>query len=127
MCAFVYCVCVRVRAFSAYVLAVCYLECSWRFVTSGCFYHPLSERECFELFRMNEMQRHLNTLITIIIWPVVFFQLSHALNNGSRLLYTRAKLDQGYYQSESKVSTDVHLSFCNYMNERFEILRVHVN
>ena len=52
---------------------------SMGFLTSGCLYERLCEHERFELFRVNEIQRHINTIIIII----QMFQTLHKVSLNS--------------------------------------------
>ena len=50
-------------------------QCPWVFVTSGCLYERLCERERFEFVRGKKIQLRLNTIIIIIIIIIVIYWL----------------------------------------------------
>ena len=59
--------CVRACVRNVHLLVVCYLVWASVFVSSGCSYERLCERQRFELFRANEIQRHRNSVIIIVV------------------------------------------------------------
>ena len=83
MCA---CVCVRF----VHLLVVCCLVCPSGFVTGRCLYERLCERERFDLCHINEIQRHMDTVVIIIIIIKIVLVLSTSV-------YTLLLMQKAHY------------------------------